>query len=92
MASAASLSSAEKAWIEQGVGFGVRGDGRSHLLVRPSFVETGILVGTVGSARVVRAGTDVVVGVKPELCDARSGLGWSLFWPLTPESAAWGAC
>lgn len=68
---ASSLSVGEKQWIEQGVAFGTRSDGRNSLAMRPTIVETGVLLNASGSAHVQRGATDVLAGVKMELVDGR---------------------
>uniref|UniRef100_A0A914HF18 Ribosomal RNA-processing protein 42 n=1 Tax=Globodera rostochiensis TaxID=31243 RepID=A0A914HF18_GLORO len=61
------ISNHEKNFIIDGVQEGVRNDGRSAKDYRPLSLETGVLVGSNGSARLQLGDTDVLVAVKADL-------------------------
>ena len=61
------MSAAESDYMLQGVADDVREDGRARLDYRHLSVELGLFPQTCGSARLRMGGTDVLVGVTPEL-------------------------
>ena len=61
------MSAAERVYRLQGVADDVREDGRSRLDYRHLSIEVGLFSQTSGSARLRMGGTDVLVGVTPEL-------------------------
>ena len=61
------MSAAERVYRLQGVAEDVREDGRSRLDYRHLSIEVGLFSQTSGSARLRMGGTDVLVGVTPEL-------------------------
>ncbi|KAL3115309.1 hypothetical protein niasHT_011658 [Heterodera trifolii] len=61
------VSNHEKNFIIDGVQEGVRNDGRSPTDYRPMALETGVLLGSNGSARLQLGATDVLVAVKADL-------------------------
>ncbi|CAK5075363.1 unnamed protein product [Meloidogyne enterolobii] len=61
------ISNYEKNYIIDGVQAGIRCDGRQLTDYRPISIETGILAGANGSARIQIGSTDVLLSVKAEL-------------------------
>nr|ACO10388.1 Exosome complex exonuclease RRP42 [Caligus rogercresseyi] len=67
------MGDAEKRFILDGIKEDLRVDGRQRKDVRPMILETDVITHANGSARIRLANTDVLVGVKAELCEDRPG-------------------
>nr|ACO15069.1 Exosome complex exonuclease RRP42 [Caligus clemensi] len=73
------MGDAEKNFILEGVKENIRVDGRQRKDVRPMILETDIITHANGSARVQLSNTDVLVGVKAELCEHKPGGGLEFY-------------
>lgn len=68
------LSRSERRFIEDGVLQSLRNDGRSLIDYRQSNVEVGVLPSANGSSRIRTADSELVVGVKCEICHLDSSM------------------